>query len=108
MKSKIAQLISIAEKKMEFSKDPLHDLEHVKRVVNMVQTLGKELDVSEKHIQALTLAAWWHDVGRTVTTRPSMLFMILRMTPSELRINYSTISTVIRNPKITMSFDYQV
>lgn len=73
---KIEKLISIAKLKMKDSNDPIHDLDHVTRVVAMVQNMGSEMNISEKHMSAIILAAWWHDVGRTITKRPSFIYMI--------------------------------
>jgi len=76
MQTKIDKLIAIAAKKMRHSKDPVHDLDHVERVVEMVSRLAEDLELSKKHTQALILAAWWHDVSRTITRRPSFVYMI--------------------------------
>ncbi len=60
---------------MKYSIDPAHDLGHVKRVVKNVKNLSKELNLNEKQKQAIILAAWWHDVSRTTTKRPSFIVM---------------------------------
>lgn len=69
---KIQELISIAKNKMGRSSDPVHDLSHVERVVaNTKDILGEYKKFSEEERCALVLSAWWHDIGRTVTDKPS-------------------------------------
>jgi len=73
---KIQKLIHVAQNKMRTSNDPIHDIDHVTRVVAMVSDMIQEIDISEKETQAIILAAWWHDVGRTITKRPSFIYML--------------------------------
>lgn len=77
MAAAFTQLISIAKQKMRKSKDPVHDYAHVERVVSYCETIAKNYSLTEKQHQALILAAWWHDVGRTIPKRPSLFFMSL-------------------------------
>ncbi len=70
-------LISIASERMQRSKDPIHDHAHVSRVVKYTQDLAKKLSVSETNLHALLIAAWWHDVSRTLTKQPSFIWMPL-------------------------------
>ncbi|MFH1286360.1 MAG: HD domain-containing protein [Candidatus Magasanikbacteria bacterium] len=65
MNQKIQTLIHIGQEKMAASRDTMHDIDHVKRVVQYSERFASEYDLSEKEKQALILAAWWHDVSRT-------------------------------------------
>ena len=60
---------------MANSSDPIHDLEHVERVVNNVEVLIKDIKLTQKEKDAVILAAWWHDVGRTLTKNPHTIWM---------------------------------
>lgn len=71
------QLIAQAKKRMAHSGDPYHDLQHVERVVNHAVTIGQQYALSETQMEALELAAWWHDMGRTVINKPSFIVMTL-------------------------------
>ena len=62
---------------MKKSRDPVHDLDHVTRVAGYCETIAKNYILTEKQKQALILAAWWHDVSRTIPKRPSLFFMSL-------------------------------
>ena len=73
--SKIDQLTRRAEERMTLSRDQLHDLSHVRRVVQSVETFAVALGCDERQREALRLAAWWHDVSRTLSRRPSIIFM---------------------------------
>jgi hypothetical protein len=75
MDQKIDILIRKAHQIMKKSQDPIHDTKHVYRVVKYTKKFGKEMHLSEEQQQALILAAWWHDTGRTVTKNPSILLM---------------------------------
>ena len=75
MHEKIQKLTHLAQKRMKHSSDPVHDIHHVRRVVTHVQTLSKECGLNQKQTDALILAAWWHDVSRTITRRPSIVLM---------------------------------
>ncbi|KKW42599.1 MAG: hypothetical protein UY92_C0005G0021 [Candidatus Magasanikbacteria bacterium GW2011_GWA2_56_11] len=61
---------------MRSSRDPVHDIRHAERVADFAEKIGRELNLDRKRLQALILAAWWHDVGRTVTRKPSLIFMV--------------------------------
>lgn len=71
------KLILVAQMKMKKSHDPIHDFAHVKRVSEYCATIAKEYHFTPKQEEALILAAWWHDVGRTIPKRPSLFFMSL-------------------------------
>lgn len=40
-----------------------HDVTHTKNVVNAVEEIGQQEQISEKDIEILQLAAWFHDTG---------------------------------------------
>ncbi|MFA5813295.1 MAG: HD domain-containing protein [Patescibacteria group bacterium] len=75
MNEKIQKLINLAKQKMAGSMDHCHDLSHVNRVVNFSEQISREFNLSEKQKQALLIAAWWHDVGRTIKKNPSYIWM---------------------------------
>ncbi len=62
---------------MEHSSDPIHDIDHVERVVAYAKDLANKMNLEPAQREALILAAWWHDTGRTITSRPSMIWMPL-------------------------------
>lgn len=52
----------------ETSSDSLyHNLRHTQRVVNSVSTLVEEIGVEDEDAEALKVAAWFHDVGYTIS-----------------------------------------
>lgn len=77
MQKNIDLLIQIAKHKMAHSHDPIHDLDHVKRVVNYTKLLSQDFNLNQTQKQALVLAAWWHDVSRTVNKKSSFILMTL-------------------------------
>lgn len=77
MSSKNTTLIEVARQKMAKSRDPVHDLAHVTRVAGYCETIAQNYVLTEKQKQALILAAWWHDVGRTIPKSPSLFLMSL-------------------------------
>ena len=40
-----------------------HDVDHTSNVVKSVKEIGKEMDLSDKELEILELAAWFHDTG---------------------------------------------
>lgn len=72
MQSRIKQLIRVAEERMKGSNDSTHDECHVARVVAYAKQISATHVLTSKQRQALILAAWWHDTGRTVLKRPSV------------------------------------
>ncbi len=74
---KIQQLIVKAKQRMNACRDPLHAYDHVERVVQNVKLLSHEYRLNQQQRQALILAAWWHDVSRAMTKRPSLIWMPL-------------------------------
>ena len=73
MNLRVEQLINIAKRKMKHSNDPVHDLDHVTRVVKRVKEFIADMDLSHDEKQAVILAAWWHDVARSITKNPSKI-----------------------------------
>ncbi len=72
---KIDELAQIARSIMKQSTDPIHDEAHVTRVVAHVQDICSQSELTNIQKEAVVLAAWWHDCGRTVTKRPSIVLM---------------------------------
>lgn len=75
--SQFLSLITIASERMRQSNDPIHDYSHVSRVVKHTQLLARHHPFTAHEQQALLLAAWWHDAGRTLTKHPSFIWMPL-------------------------------
>ncbi len=75
MDSKVTKLIFEAKRRMKASPDPAHDLTHAEQVASYAKQLAKDTGLNSKDTQALVLAAWWHDVGRTITKKPSIVWM---------------------------------
>lgn len=74
---KIEKLINTAKKYMERTSDPVHDTGHVSRVVKYSTILADEMKMDDEQKKTLILAAWWHDVSRTITKKPSFIWMPL-------------------------------
>jgi len=70
-------LIGLAIHKMKNSHDPIHDFCHVQRVVNYTKKIVPSHNLSDANENILYLATWWHDVGRTITSNPSLIFMTM-------------------------------
>ncbi|MBT4120562.1 MAG: HD domain-containing protein [Candidatus Magasanikbacteria bacterium] len=73
---KIKKLVIQAQKAMKDSSDPIHGLSHVKRVVINVENICKDMNIRGRQKDALILAAYWHDVSRTITKYPSIFWMV--------------------------------
>ena len=73
--SKRKFLVDKAKQLMELSRDPIHDLSHVERVVKNVQRIAPSFDLTTEELEAVELAAWWHDVARVLTKKPSFVWM---------------------------------
>lgn len=73
--SKHKFMVQKARELMKLSKDPIHDLSHVERVVQNVKKIAPSLHLSKKETEAIELAAWWHDVARVLTKQPSFVWM---------------------------------
>ena len=71
----IATLIEEAKKRMSASCDKLHDLGHASRVSTYSAEIGRELALGEEETQIIILASWWHDTARSLTRKPSVLWM---------------------------------
>lgn len=77
MQDKINKLIFIAKNKMKKSHDPVHDLGHILRVVDYVKKFSAGMQLTHTQRQAIILAAWWHDISRTITKSPSLFWMTM-------------------------------
>ena len=77
MHDKVNALIFIAKNKMKKSRDPVHDLGHVLRVVDYVKKFSAEMRLTAAQRQAVILAAWWHDISRTIPKSPSFFWMTM-------------------------------
>lgn len=75
MNSRVEKLINFAKHKMKKSTDPLHDMGHVERVVKRVKEFSRDIDLTVEEKNSIVLAAWWHDVSRTITKNPSLVWM---------------------------------
>ncbi len=72
----VQSLISQAESILMGSHDPLHDHRHAARVAEYAVAIAKDLHITKpSHIDALMLSAWWHDISRVMTKKPSFLLM---------------------------------
>ncbi len=74
-KTQQSMLIARAKCIMEKTHDPIHDIHHVARVAAFSKKLAHDTKLSEKEIDILTLASWWHDTSRTLTKKPSVIIM---------------------------------
>lgn len=61
-----------AQNYMRYCCDPIHDLGHATRVVENVQKIGRDMKCSSRELDILEIAAWWHDVGRSIIKKPSV------------------------------------
>lgn len=73
---KVTTLIAIAAKRMRASGDPVHGYHHAAEVAAMAEMCAVAADLSQAETEALVLAAWWHDVGRTVLNGSSFVIML--------------------------------
>jgi len=73
---KIQKLSQKARDIMSASIDPIHDLDHINRVLNNAKKIMTSFNLSEKDKQAVELACLWHDTGRTITSKPSFVWMV--------------------------------
>lgn len=46
-----------------FSNRPFHNIEHTRDVVNAVQIIGPQSDLTEDELESAIVAAWLHDIG---------------------------------------------
>jgi hypothetical protein len=104
MQDKVNKLIYRAKRRMKNSRDPIHDLNHVKRVVGYVKEFYKEVNLTEVQKQALILAAWWHDAARTITKNPSFLWMCaIDDTASSLMLWFETVRCGLFGPSVGLA-----
>ena len=73
---KIEKLITQAQDTMKHSTDPIHGMNHVKRVVQNAENICIEMNITGQQKEALILAVNWHDVSRTITRYPSIFWMV--------------------------------
>lgn len=74
----LALLICEAQVRLEKSNDPLHDAGHASRVATYAAGIARQMNIVDPiHTQALEISAWWHDVSRTITKKPSFVLMPL-------------------------------
>jgi hypothetical protein len=105
MKNSLGDLIKIAKQKMKHSSDPIHDLKHVENVVTYVKTLVKDTELSSKQKNSLILAAWWHDVSRTIPKKTSFVWMpFLDDIISAFLLSFYTAKMGLLNDVTFMSF----
>ncbi len=71
----IQELQEEAKKRMQKSGDHIHDLAHAARVAAYSEHIGRGLKLSDESLEILSLASWWHDTGRTLTRKPSIVWM---------------------------------
>ncbi len=74
---KITDLIFAARRRMKRSRDTVHDLDHAERVAAFAEQLANDCRITGDQKQALILAAYWHDMARTLNRRTSLLIMPL-------------------------------
>ncbi len=74
--TKIEKLIAHAKDTMNESTDPIHGLSHVERVVVSVKNICTDMNIQGQQKDALILATYWHDISRTITKYPSVVWMI--------------------------------
>lgn len=70
-------LVRMARRLMAKSRDPIHDLSHAERVVHHAINIARDMNIGQRDIMALELAAWWHDAARVLTGKPSIVWMSL-------------------------------
>ena len=75
MNIQINTLIEEAKHRMSTSCDDLHDLGHASRVATYSAQIGRELGVGEEEMHIIALASWWHDTARSLTRKPSVIWM---------------------------------
>lgn len=77
-RQKIDILIHEARRRLQVCDDLLHDERHAQRVANYAISIANKMGIKErKYIESLIIGAWWHDVSRTITKKPSFVLMPL-------------------------------
>ncbi len=75
-KKRVALLIEEAKVRLHNSTDLLHDDGHAARVAGYARGIAIQMGLDDAlHIEALEISAWWHDVSRTITKKPSFVLM---------------------------------
>ena len=75
MQQRIRQLIEVADQRMRQSGDAYHDECHARRVSVNAAHISYSLPLTPEQRQAVILASWWHDTGRTIIKKPSVIWM---------------------------------
>jgi hypothetical protein len=75
MNTQIEALIQEAKRRMSSSCDNLHDLGHASRVSTYSAKIGREVGIGEEEMHIIALASWWHDTSRSLTRKPSLIWM---------------------------------
>ena len=74
--TKIPLLINEAKKRLKAGNDPLHDEGHAERVATYAIRIAAQMGIQDtRYMDALIMSAWWHDVSRTITKKPSFVLM---------------------------------
>ena len=71
----LQSLIEEAKQRMFDSCDDLHDIGHASRVATYSAQIGQELGIGEEEMNIIALASWWHDTARSLTRKPSIIWM---------------------------------
>ncbi len=77
LETKLQFLVEKAQQIMRRTHDPIHDIDHAKRVADHADILGTSMNITQTQREALLLAAWWHDASRVMNRRPSFIIMPL-------------------------------
>lgn len=65
MEKKVRKIIEIAKENIMLSQNFIHDIGHTVRVHdNVLKIALMQENISQKEIEALRIAAYWHDVGQ--------------------------------------------
>ncbi len=73
---KVQRLIAEAKTRLKASNDLLHDAGHANRVASYASGIARSMGIEDpQYIEALEISAWWHDVSRTITKKPSFVLM---------------------------------
>jgi len=69
--------INQAEDHMRKCSDPIHDIDHVRRVVAYSIRIAQSLRLNKKELDILLICAWWHDVSRSKIKQASFVWLTL-------------------------------
>jgi hypothetical protein len=69
-------LLREARERLRACPDVLHDDRHAQRVARYASEIAGHMGIVDvRHLEALEISAWWHDVSRTITRNPSFVVM---------------------------------